>query len=101
MTIAPVPAHAVQISVLAPATSMSKLCLCKYIHQLSCKGRLSWCLIKVAKEQLVEHLIRESCLDFDTGLAELLANTVQDVIKLHDFILVALGFEMIEERLRS
>jgi hypothetical protein len=61
---------------------------------------LSSYLIKV-KEQLVEHLIRESFLDFGASLTELLANTVQDVIKLHDFILVALGFEMIEEGLKS
>jgi hypothetical protein len=74
---------------------MPKLYLCK------CKGRLSSCLIKVVKEQLVEHLIRESFLDFRTNPTELLANTVQDVIKLNDFILVALGFEIIEEKLKS
>ena len=58
-------------------------------------------MIKVVKEQLVEHLIRESFLDFRTNPTELLANTVQDVIKLNDFILVALGFEIIEEKLKS
>jgi hypothetical protein len=60
---------------------MPKLYLCK------CKGRLSSWLIKVVKEQLVEYLIRESFLDFRTNPTELLANTVQDVIKLNDFIL--------------
>jgi hypothetical protein len=57
--------------------------------------------MKVVKEQLVEHLTRESFLNFGTSPTEVLANTVQDVIKLHDFILVALGFEIIEESLKS
>ena len=58
-------------------------------------------MIKVVKEQLVEHLIRKSFLDFGTSPSKLLANTVRDVIKLHDFIFVALGFEIIEQRLKS
>jgi hypothetical protein len=67
----------------------------------ACIGRLSSYLIKVVKEQLVEHLIQESFLDFRTNTTELLANTVQDVIKLNNFIPVALGFEIIDERLKS